>query len=78
MALPTPNGARGWLRTLLPLAQQGGPIVSLLLAVLAVAVVWYFLGVVERSRATSLDLLQRLLTCQEQKLEILKEATRSP
>lgn len=35
MALPTPNGARGWLATLLPLAERAGPVLSVFLLALA-------------------------------------------
>jgi len=40
----TPEGARSWLQTLLPLAQQGGPIVSLLLAVVMTISLWWMGG----------------------------------
>lgn len=40
----SPDHARGWLQTLLPLAQQGGPIVSLLLAVVMSISLWWMSG----------------------------------
>ena len=40
----SPDNAGGWLKTLLPLAQQGGPIVSLLLAVVMSISLWWMGG----------------------------------
>jgi hypothetical protein len=57
----TPDGARSWLQTLLPLAQQGGPIVSLLLAVVMCVSLWWMSGwlsaCIERNREMSAQLV---------------------
>lgn len=61
-----PEGARGWLQTLLPLAQQGGPIISLLLGVLFVASTWYGLGVLRECVQHNRVLNERIVTQQQQ------------
>ena len=57
----SPDNARGWLQTLLPLAQQGGPIVSLLLAVVMSISLWWMGGwlreCIEHNRALGAQLV---------------------
>lgn len=62
--MASPEQAKGWIGFLLPLAERGGPIVSLLLAVVLVFVTWHMLGEVKRLRALTLDVWERLMACQ--------------
>ena len=41
---PSPEGTSRWLQMLWPLAQQGGPVVSLLLAVVLTISLWWMGG----------------------------------
>lgn len=70
---PDPERAKGWLGLLLPLMQQGGPVLSLALAVMMAVTVWYLLGVIGENRKVSIDLLEKVLRCQESKVELARQ-----
>ena len=61
----SPDNAKGWLQTLWPLAQQGGPVVSLVLAVLFVASVHWGLGALRECVDRNRLLGEKLVTQQE-------------
>lgn len=75
MALPDPERARRWYQTVLPIAQQGGPVLTLVLAVMAGLAVWYLLGVVAAQRLTTLELFHKLLACQEAKVDLARQCS---
>jgi hypothetical protein len=60
---PTPEGTSRWLQTLLPIAQQGGPVVSLLLAVVMTISLWWMGGwlreCIEHNRALGAQLVSQ-------------------
>lgn len=61
----TPNGLRGWLGTLLPLAERAGPILTLFVLLVGAGTIYYLLGALERSVARNHALTERLLTQQD-------------
>jgi hypothetical protein len=68
-----PERASGWIGTLLPLAREGGPILSLFLFIIGSATVWYLLGALDRAVVRNHVLVERLLTQQaEHRAEILR------
>lgn len=71
MALPGPDQARGWLRMLVPLATQGGPILTLALALLLGGAVWFLLGALERSVVRNHALVQQLQGCMKEQVELV-------
>jgi hypothetical protein len=62
---PSPDSTHRWLQTLLPLARDGGPIVSLLLGVLFVASLWWGLGALRECVERNRMLGEKLVTQQE-------------
>jgi hypothetical protein len=68
----SPDNARGWLRTLLPLARDGGPVLSLLLGVLFVASTWYGLGVLKECVQHNRTLNERITAQQQQFMSELR------
>lgn len=73
MALPDPERARRWYETVLPIAREGGPLLTLCLAVMMALAIWYLLGVVAAQRATTLELFHKLLACQDAKVELARQ-----
>lgn len=71
MALPSPEQARGWLGTLLPLAERAGPVLSVFLLCLGTAMVWFMLGALERSVARNHLLVQQLQGCMKEQVELV-------
>ena len=57
----TPDGARGWLQTLLPLMREGGPILTLGLAVVMCVSLFWMSGWLEDCITHNRVLGQRLL-----------------
>ena len=79
---PSPEQARGWLATLLPVMQQGGPILSLLLAILLTGSLYWGLGVlrecVERNRALGAQLVTQQQAFHAEVLLHLRQCARVP
>lgn len=61
MALPSPEGAKGWLGVLLPLLEKSTPITLLFVLVMCVAMAWHLLGQIKIERARSHQIGQWLL-----------------
>ena len=57
----TPDNARGWLGTLMPLLERSTPITMLLLLLLGAGVVWHLLGQITTERTRVERLAQWLL-----------------
>lgn len=79
---PSPEGTSRWLKTILPIAQQGGPIVSLLLGILLVVSLWWGAGVlrecVERNRALGAQLVSQQQAFHQEILLHLRQCARVP
>lgn len=61
----TPNGARGWLATLLPLAERAGPVLSVFLLALGAITVWYMLGLLDRAVSRNHALVDKIIALQD-------------
>lgn len=48
----------------MPMAERGGPVLSILLGILLVVVTWHLHGEVRRLRDFTLHILERLVACQ--------------
>ena len=70
---PSPERARGWLAMLLPLAERAGPVLTLVLAVIASLTVWYLLGALAANRAYTVGVIEKLLACQEARVELARQ-----
>lgn len=73
MALPGPEQSTRWYQAWLPVAERGGPVLTLMLAVMMALAIWYLLGVVAAQRATTLELFHKLLACQDAKVELARQ-----
>lgn len=62
---PTPERASTWLGLLLPLAQQGGPLLTLALALLLGGAVWYTLGALDRAVQRNHALVDKIILLQD-------------
>lgn len=71
-----PERARGWLAVLLPAAERAGPFLTLVIAIMAGLAVWYLLGVLAANRSYTIEVLEKLLQCQEQKVELARQCGR--
>jgi len=60
-----PNEARHWYDFFLPLAERGGPLLTLLLAILFVGSLWYGMQVVRECVRHNRQLNERILTQQQ-------------
>ena len=61
----TPENTKGWFSSWLPVAERGGPILTLVLAMLLGGAVYYLLGVLDRAVQRNHALTERLLTLQD-------------
>lgn len=75
MALPGPERSSKWMAFLMPLAERGGPLLTIALAVMMALAVWYLLGVVAAQRQTTLELFHKLLACQDARVELARQCT---
>ena len=73
MALPDPERARGWIATLLPLAERAGPLLTLVIALIAGLTVWYLLGALAANRAYTVGVIEKLLACQEARVDLARQ-----
>jgi hypothetical protein len=67
---PSPERASGWINTLLPLAQQGGPLLTVFTLMVGTVIVYWLLGALDRQQTLTRELGERLLTCVEQRGEL--------
>jgi hypothetical protein len=78
----SPDSAKGWLATLLPLMREGGPVLSLLLALLLALLLWYGGGLLRECVERNRRLGDQLVTQQEkfhaEVLLHLRGCTKSP
>lgn len=63
--MPEPGQVSRWYNALYPMAQQGGPLLTLLLAVLFAASLWWGLGMLRECVNRNHVLSERLITQQE-------------
>ena len=61
----TPERASTWIGTLLPVVTQGGPILTLVLALLLGGAVYYLLGVLDRAVTRNHVLVERIIALQD-------------
>lgn len=66
-----PNGARGWLATIMPLLREGGPVVALVLLCIGSALVWFMVGALERSVVRNHALVDQLQGCLKGQVELV-------
>lgn len=60
-----PDHAKGWLQTLLPLAREAGPVMTLVMAVMLVVSSWWFAGWLRECTDRNRVLGTQLVTQQE-------------
>lgn len=62
---PDPDKTSKWLGVLLPIMQQGGPVLSLFLLGVMLLGGWYLMHALQRQRDVTKDAYERLLLCKE-------------
>lgn len=67
----TPERAQGWLGTLMPLFEKGGPVLALVLLCIGTATVWYLLGALDRAVSRNHLLVQQLQGCMKEQVELV-------
>lgn len=72
MAGPSPERARGWLDTLLPVLAQGNAVTLLAVLLLSGAMVWGLWGEVQRLHMLNREVVERLLAERGTQVEWLK------
>jgi hypothetical protein len=60
-----PNEVKHWYHALLPMAQQGGPLLTLVMALLFAGSLWWGLGMLRECVTRNHVLSERLITQQE-------------
>jgi hypothetical protein len=73
-----PERASGWLGVAMPLIREGGPVVTLVVMLLGALVIWWLLGALGRAQMTNRELVERLLTCVEERGEWKYRAPAQP
>jgi hypothetical protein len=71
-----PERARGWLSIILPVLREGGPIVSLTLLLMGTIVVWWLIGALNRSQEISRTFYEKLITCLDKQVELVRDCRR--
>jgi hypothetical protein len=78
----SPDQAKGWLSTFLPVAERAGPALSLILALLLAGSLWYGLGLlrecVERNRTLAAQLVTQQETFHRELLVYLQRCQPQP
>lgn len=74
----TPERTQGWLSVAMPLIREGGPVVTLVVMVLGALVIWWLLAALGRAQMTNRELVERLLTCVEERGEWKYRAPAQP
>lgn len=59
----TPESTSKWLRLIMPILQQGGPVLTLFLLIVCVLAGWYFMNTLDHSREVNRELYERMLAC---------------
>lgn len=62
---PTPESTGKWLGLILPILQQGGPILTLFLLLVSAVGGWYLMHALQRSRDANKELYERMLVCMQ-------------
>jgi hypothetical protein len=75
---PSPEQAKGWIRTLVPLAEQGGPLLTVFTLIVGTLIVYWLLGALDRQQTLTRELGERLLTCVEERGEWKYRAPAQP
>jgi hypothetical protein len=63
--MPEPEQVSRWYRMLYPMAEQGGPLVTLVLAALFIGSLWWGMGMLRECVTRNHVLSERLITQQE-------------
>ncbi len=68
---PTPEHARKWFGVLLPVLREGSAVLSLFMLILGSLVIWWLLGAMKDQQTLTRTLAERLLTCVQERGELL-------
>jgi hypothetical protein len=70
--MASPESAKGWLSVVMPLLERGGPVVALLLLLVAALHAWYLTKELSRTRGNLLQLLSEVNACKAAQLHYVE------
>lgn len=71
--MATPERASGWLSTLIPVLEKGGPITTLILGLCAVAMIWAMYKELARTHDVSREFFHKLERCYEAQIAMARQ-----
>ena len=70
--MATPEGARGWIATLMPVLEKSGPVTTLILGLCAMAMIYSLYKELARTHDVSRQFFQKLETCYAAQLDMAR------